>query len=1615
MSFSYTVSASLAEVGERPLRSLVGLLLCLLLPYLTTLLCTLHLLYRARWRRCLLHPLLFTSHRPHSALGRGLLHLCLLAPFCLSLLLFLCLLLSCVLLLPLLFGATLGFLLCLLSSLALLCGYCQARHWQVDAASTAALLLLGCAVAAFELGWLCWAFGAQLSGGFIPWSALLLSLNALPLLVLFTNGGARRDSGESAEQLRGAVSGSVCCASGASSSAALLYPLSLCALGLWGWWMWRLSFGYVAAASAVGLVLMDVVCLLLRLAHHRGGYEQEVTQSIGLVVVCRLGLVVGGSSHFLIGHSIAFAALAGYAWALLLDHIAPTRLLQQPRPFAPSATPAAAPAARSADATASTSQPTLTSNLLGGASIASCAPPSAPDPWPSLPSLSSSFTHLPLLILSLWLTALLFAGDCALTIFLLLTHQLSVDGAEQQMGEAAGAAEVAEAVLAQHPSVCVAAAVAFLSLQWGGLSLSWRLYYNAGYRVTVGCGCGVGLCYVAVVAVAASLGWMDGGLGQGRQWSLPILLLLFVPALALLSLHTFCQWRLLDFRFTVDPAYTRQLLSGGGADGSARQRGLRVVRAFDAARLCLLASLLLLMAGLSASLCVWVAPSVGVSVALSLLALSFTALPLCRWLHSSTWRWWMSAQAALGYASLLSLCLFVQLEVRGGPVDGVAFLLLCLCFLYPAVVCLLLGVCKWANDGWRLSSAVVWSAVAALYALLLLCFLCSLLYPPWYVGAGSLVLSVSLLLTVIRMAPHHFVGAAKGRAGRARSAVGRVGRMWSAAALLCGCVLPVAVGAVFDDGWLAVTSLTAELILSCLAYALRYAPAYFTAAPPIPSLATARLSGLCRPPSSYSLVCSHEWLGLYTLSVLSGQRSSRLSPPLCLRPALLSLYAAALSLYVWAHLAAFFPFSSNAPSLAIDDAADGQAAVSLPAIAAAALLSAALAFHHRQRARAAETAFDANIEALHQRSSTTPESAAEEAADARRGGEAESEEEAEAAACDGAGVAVGEAVGAGVGDDVAAAVRCSLHRAQHPSAALLRALRLARARATRSVHVPRPFSATPSSLRAANTQTPVTSAAPAPSSVLFTRRPSTLSIPRRSVDERLAYQQAVDALLHPQPALSSSSSPSSFGCLHCLSAPCRWLWRWLRGAAPTFAGSSDASTAAALLAGHCEWEAATRLFSAAVRVHLHHLLLVQGHAQLQQSMAMVRAFEAQRRHRRGAGGEGEAAEVGCADFVVSLPYLALLSLHAELRPHPTWAAFERCVPLWQSHRSHLLQLSRSRRCVQEEAKAARVNAAAERARKAETERLEGLSQRRLQRRQRLLIARSAEEDERRERRHQLHLALAALEQQQRSRRERRRRSGGEEDGVEQAEGVEGACGAVASAGGAAASLSCEARAAGRVQRIAAKRRQQREWQQKQRVVRHFVGATHPTPTPQPASVTVSSYAGGKRGGGRGHAAAAPPAPQPQPAQPATAAALTALSNGPPSLLLDHQAEERKEGTASAGEDGDGAAQSTMKGQKRRQKQKRRAEQDTSSAVSPQYPHSRAPLPSPPHRCPPAPRSRRPHPLCPRLTAAAALLCCAAAQGLTKLKQRKVSSAAPHPQALANASAAASDLDRRSVM
>ena len=1360
-SSSFSVASLTALAGsDWPFSSVVGLLTTFALPFAAAFAVCLRLLWQARFRRCLLSTYLLTrgsrwEERLHAhVLGRVALSCTLLGSFALSAVLLALLAAVAVLMLPLLFALILLYLLLLLCACALWLSLCSARAWRVDAASLWAVRLCAAAVGLAEAATV---YFCDAAGGLVGWSALLLTANALPLLVLAYRGEESEHAVVSAATIAPARAvkemtapdigagtpsaaapwfgpeddsvdsvfatpaprASPTLAQRSALSAALLYGASVAALCLWSWLMAALSFGFFAAASSAGLVVLDVVVLLLSAAQQRAGYRQRPAHSAALLLAARVAVALSGDQRYLIGHAALFAVFFTYTWRLLLDAVVPARLTRSDRSLSGSDTvvvPASSPPPAAAVA----------------------VPPPAPTPWPLLPPLSRGFAHVALLALCLWLTVLLFGADCAATALLVARGTLSVDGVQWSSAQSTGIS----ALLSLYPSLLCALAVALLVLEWAGLSLAWRLYCNARCRITPGCAVTAALCYGAVAAAGALLA---AGNGSGSDWDSPsglaALLLFFLPALALLSVHALCQLWLRDFRFAVD---VRLLALCAAIAGLAAALGASVWWLCSPA---------------------WLGPALCVGA----FVLAFTALPALRWFHSFHWSRAMSAQMAAAMAGLLCLCLFLFLHVRAGVLDGVAFALLCLALLYPAAVALLLGLGTWADDGWALSPAALWATLSGLFVLTLFCFLCALLYPPWYYGTAALAAALAAVVAVAMRAPAVGGGDGRGGGGGLGAFNGRAvsplsARLGRSAALLLLCAVPVVAGLATSDGWLAVTALTAALLLALLVAVGSVAGAYHAAALPALSSSRDELSTLCRPPSSYLLACGDEWLGLYTVPAVSGDDSA-VSPPRSLRPLLLALHSAALLLLVWGQLAFFFPFASAAPSLDIDPTAAGQGDVSLVCISAAALLSALLCLHYGWCVRVTETAFALDIAEV--RSAAT-------------GGSASS------------GRPV-EACGQDEDDDNAEG---SLPEREPSADSALRLLRTARARAKRSVHVVLPAASLPASSSSA-------------SSLFVARSRCAASASNGSVDERRAFSQAFEAL-----TARATLCP-------------------LRPAAG-FVSGTEYSAASALVAAHDRWRSQAALFVRVARLQLHHALVAQRHARLQRLLAMAVHFESQARREER----------------VTLPYLALLSLHHRERPAPAMVTFERALPAWQSYRAALQRAAQANRAEQEGAKKARADVAAALRRRVDAERAEALAQRRAERLKQLRIARELDDERRVERRAAVRRIVEQLQCEHRSQLKEWLR-GVKAHGGRVRVGADGADGTAATSPETMPATSESARR----QRITAKRRQQKLWLHKQRLIAQITGHSE-----EPSAAVYQEHPGADARRGAGLSAVPPTGP-----------------------------------------------------------------------------------------------------------------------------------------------------------
>ena len=773
------------------------------------------------------------------------------------------------------------------------CLYCSSRSWQSERASRCWLRCLCLCPLLAEAAMLRWTA----AGDFTALSCFFLTLNALPCLVLcYGTGGEDEKDGEPGGQGTEGGSGLSALLPAASPAVRVsllrcvcLYALSLavllcyCVLMLW------LSFGLGAVVVAAGAPLLDLVCLLALAAQHR----PRPLLGAGFLLCSRAALAAGGQQAFLVAHSGLFAVVAlCLAWQLT-ERLLPTRKSGRVRPFAHSP-PAAA---------------------------ASDSPPSA-QPGSLLPAdsrVSAAFVDARLLSAALWLLCLLFAADC------LLAYALEETGELQQLGDGqrtqAGQAAVLS-VLASHPSLVVAGAALAGVLELVGLNCGWRCYYNAGFSISAGCAACLALCLAPVVAVAAALLALDAG------WRIAGVLLLCLPLLLLQAAHLFCQWRLRDFSLSVAEHFAGCLQQ---ADAATRAALLPLARSFDLRMRGLCCLYLASISGSAVALSLLCSPAaLGPLLAVAVLVVSLTVAACCRFCHCLQWTRAEAGQLLLACCGVCGIALYLFLTASGRSLDGPSFLLLCLCCLYPACVCLLLAACRAMDDGWQqLSPFTAWMLLGSLLSLSLLSFLCSLLFPPWWLGAGGLTAGLGMLLAVLHALPalHHHGRHKQQQNTRSLSLAARAGHSLLLC-LLCTCLsLSAAVAAVSADGWLGFSCLCASLGCLCLLYAAAAAVRHRSAALPdccraaaaagseTAAAAAPSVSSLCCPPRSQLLCLSGEWLGLYALPSVSAHDAS-ITPPLSLRAPVLALYAACCLLLAWGRLSQFFCSVSAALALA---------------------------------------------------------------------------------------------------------------------------------------------------------------------------------------------------------------------------------------------------------------------------------------------------------------------------------------------------------------------------------------------------------------------------------------------------------------------------------------------------------------------------------------------------------------------------------------------------------------------------------------------------------------------------------------------------------------------------
>ena len=1089
------------------------------------------------------------------------------------------------------------------------------------------------------------------------------------------------------------------------------YMLSVACLVAYSAVLARLSFGYLAALLSVCLLVLDVVLALIvssRLSHRPG-------VAGCLVLSSRLCVCGFGEQWYLAGHTVLFVGLSLYVWSLIMDNAAPTRLTRIVPPFSSSAQQPAGATSLTCNEPVQKPQKQMTSaesdlaeaSSFDSSVLCTAAPP-LPADWPVPAPVPQSFTRLPLLVVALWLLWLLFAADVFAS-YELLTVDSSLLTPSSSGSDWANSSTTT--LLTASP-LCVALAGVLLTVELMTLFLLWRWYYNAHFSITAGCWLLLAVCYGPVLAAAVALQTASSELAP--LWL--SLCIAFVPALVLHSVHILCQWRLRDFRVAVQASYMRHLQCRARLTALERRNTVLAVRRFDASMVWGCSVQAALVIGLSAALAALCSPwHAGVTVLLSLCTLHFTAIPLLRWFHSFQWTRATSLQCVGACVCLLSVCLLQFICGQHEQLTSTSFLLLLLLFLYPTVVCLVLAVCKWRDDGWLLTGFTVWCLLVGVLSLVLFCFLVAVLFPPWYAGAGLLLSVVSLLLLLLHALPtvhsHH-------TAPSASSATTLAARV---CVLLLSVVSPVVVGVYYSDVWLAFTAACVVLLVLCTCQLLSCVHSLHSAVSPVSALTPAWLSSVCSPRRQYVVVDGGSVLGVWLVHSLSSATDSNIAPPRPLRGAVLFAYCLFGVLFVWGHLSLFFPPaavtapSPSSPSYStasldesnVPPSVDTAVSVSAALIAASCCAAFWLTLHLAHMARQQAMQFECERDAV-QRVAASGGGRPRIEASKRR------------------------PPAAAVAWEARAAVEES---AEADSAAMLsRGLwTAARARARKCVPEVESFGTTRSDniekrsphslLQPAHTRLLLGAIKPLRASSINKVRPA----PSPSVggavaatcevdDELLSFAQSFHSLIHSS-AISSICSRAEYD------SACRLHDRYM------------------------VWSSERRLFGCCQSVQLHHLLTLALHDQINDTAAMCAHFETQQDEaddRRGSERRRDR---------VSALYVALLSLHrhaaqqlspssssGSIAPSKQWSQYSIWLTQWRSHRTSLLFAARQRRQTRDEAAVRRQQTVATAAERQLNQTREAIAQRRAERRkvmQACELSREVDEE-------------AAGEQQQRS-------------------------------------------------------------------------------------------------------------------------------------------------------------------------------------------------------------------------------------------------------------------------
>ena len=157
-----------------------------------------------------------------------------------------------------------------------------------------------------------------------------------------------------------------------------------------------------------------------------------------------------------------------------------------------------------------------------------------------------------------------------------------------------------------------------------------------------------------------------------------------------------------------------------------------------------------LIVGLGFALSWYITPSwVGPIVSWTLIVLITTVTPMVEYFHTFEFSVNMFVMTGISLASYFIGLILIFTRVLDGQPSESSFMLLLAGFLYPIIILFTVGIARWHDDKWEISDFVVWTNFIGGMLLILMFFSIALVYTPWWIGGGLMLIFVIGLMAIM--------------------------------------------------------------------------------------------------------------------------------------------------------------------------------------------------------------------------------------------------------------------------------------------------------------------------------------------------------------------------------------------------------------------------------------------------------------------------------------------------------------------------------------------------------------------------------------------------------------------------------------------------------------------------------------------------------------------------------------------------------------------------------------------------------------------------------------------------------------------------------------------------